>query len=450
MFFNRNLIIVSLVIVSLFSAACDGRRTRTRGGFAPSTAVAPVRRTLAPLPSRPLSPELERVRSRIAGQVAGVRELEWRDEVGMIELSGWEYGTRTREMAEVLGGDDLRALSRLATAAGALPEGTDLATLAASFAAASANAAYSPLDRQVLLLPNQRRDESRNDSLIAHEFVHALQDQHFDLLPLLLARPFNFDRTEAMFSVVEGDAVSVQRRFESGEAWTRRSLEDIWRAEDGRFDELRREFGRIFPPLLTETFIFRYRDGVRFVEAVRRARGQSGVDELFRQPPASSEQILHPEKYLAPSVAAGRDEPRDVRVNEEAFTARGWQTATSTPLGELGIRGLLMADATTSEATRAASGWGGDRAYLFEQEGRTPLFVWSTAWDRAEDAAEFYRTYNAAQGQAGAMSAPIPIEAQTIRRDGRTTTLVRRDGERVVIIRGAEVDVQAALEMMNG
>lgn len=449
MIFNRNFIVVLLVIVSLFSAACDGRRTRTRGGFAPSTAVAPVRRTLAPLPRRPLSPELERVRSRIAGQVAGVRELEWRDEVGMIELSGWEYGTRTREMAEVLGGDDLRALSRLATAAGALPEGTDLATLAASFASASANAAYSPLDRQVLLMPNQRRDESRERSLIAHEFVHALQDQHFDLLPLLLARPFNFDRTEAMFSVVEGDAVSVQRRFELGEAWTRRSLEDIWRAEDGRFDELRREFGRIFPPLLTETFIFRYRDGVRFVEAVRRARGQSGVDELFRQPPASSEQILHPEKYLAAN--GERDEPRDVRVNEEAFAARGWQTATSTPLGELGIRGLLMADATTSDATRAASGWGGDRAYLFEQEGRTPLFVWSTVWDRAEDAAEFYRTYNAAQERAGAAnSAPIPAAAQTIRREGRLTALVRRDGERVIIIRGAEADVQAALEMMNG
>jgi predicted small secreted protein len=443
-FINQS-VIIFLVIISLFLAGCNDRRMRGggRGGFAPSTAI-PARRTLPPLPRRALSPELQAIRARIAGSVTNVRELEWQDEVGMIELSGWEYGTRTREMAEVLGGDDLRALSRLATAAGALPEGTDLATLAAGFASSAASATYSPLDRQVLLLPRQTQSESGNDSLIAHEFVHALQDQHFDLLPLLLARPFNFDRTEAMFAVVEGDAVSVQRRFESGEAWTRRTLEEVWRQEDGNFVDLRREVGEIFPPLLTETFIFRYRDGVRFVEAVRRARGQAGIDELFRRPPASTEHILHPEKYLATS---GRDEPREASVNEEAFTERGWQTSASTPLGELGIRGLLMAGRSSNDAARAASGWGGDRAYLFEQTGRAPLFVWTTVWDRAEDAAEFYRAYTAGQGQT-AQTGALPDEAQTLWRARGMTTFVFRSGDRVIVFRGAEADVNAAREIM--
>lgn len=448
--------IILLTAVSILTAsACNGRRaTRNRGSFMPATAAAPPRRTLPPLPTRPLSPELQRVRSRIAGSVTNIRELNWLEEVGMTELSGWEYGTRTREMAEVLGGDDLRTLSRLAIAAGVLPEGTDLATLAASFTAASASATYSPLDRQVLLLPAQTRGETRSDSLIAHEFAHALQDQHFDLLPRLLVRPFNFDRTEAMFAVVEGDAVVVQRRFEADGAWTQARLEDIWRQEDGRFDEFRREMGGLFPPLLTETFIFRYRDGARFVEAVRRAQGQRGVDELFRQPPPSSEQILHPEKYLANQVSAsaaqqpGRDEPHDARVDEESFAARGWQLVTSTPLGELGVRGLLMAGLSSKDATRAAAGWGGDRAYLFEQQGRTPLFVWTTRWDKAEDATEFYRAYSTAQGRGNTIGAASSgSEAQTVWHERQITTFIRRVGDTVIIVRGAEADVQAALQI---
>src|SRR5919202_6232355 len=101
-----------------------------------------------------------------------LRELPFKSGgVGMAELSGWEYGTRTREMAETLGGDELRALSRLAAAGGVLPEGTDLATLASSFAAVSAGATYSPLDKQILLV-----GKPKSDSLLTHEMVHALQD----------------------------------------------------------------------------------------------------------------------------------------------------------------------------------------------------------------------------------------------------------------------------------
>src|SRR2546430_15459187 len=84
------------------------------------------------------------------------------------------------------------------------------------------------------------------------------------------------------------------------------------------------------PPLLTETFIFRYRDGARFVESVRRTRGEQGVNELFLHPPASSEQILHTEKYLQ------NEAPREVQLDEAAFASSGWKSVTSTPLGEIG------------------------------------------------------------------------------------------------------------------
>jgi hypothetical protein len=436
---------------ALFAASCGNKRA-TRKGISPAAAVvavagAPVKRELTPLPVRPLSPALEALRRRVMGTVAATRELAWLGDAGMSELSGWEYGTRTKELADQLAGEELRALSRLAVAGGMLPEGTDLATLAASFTAVSAGAAYSPLDKRVLILAGQGKDApARDESLLAHEYVHALQDQHFDLLKLLAARPYNFDRAEATFAIVEGDAMNVQRRREQTDAvWARRTLSEIGQGEDARFGDYRREIGAFFPPLLTETFIFRYRDGTRFVEAVRRRSGARGVDELFRRPPASSEQILHPEKYFAGET------PREAALDERPFAANGWTVAATTPLGELGVRGLLLKSLPASAATRAAAGWGGDRAYLFERARSTPLFVWKTYWDKPGEAADFFRAYNAHQrDKAGEPrrddGAAAGDPSELVWRDGARLTLVRLEGDQVVIIRGAEADARGALE----
>ena len=424
-------------------ASCGNKRSSHQVVPA-AVALAPTKRELAPLPARPLSPALEGVRRRVMRAVAGTRELAWQSDAGMSELSGWDYGTRTKEMADALAGDELRALSRLAIAGGMLPEGTDLATLAASFTAASAGATYSPLHKRVLLLAGQGAadDATRDESLITHEYVHALQDQHFDLLKLLAARPYNFDRAEAAFAVVEGDAMNVQRRREQTDAvWSRRSLEEIARNEDARFGDYRKEIGAFFPPLLTETFIFRYRDGTRFVETVRRKSGARGIDELFRRPPASSEQILHPEKYFA------QEQPREVTLDGALFAANNWGVAATTPLGELGVRGLLLKSLVSAEAMRAAAGWGGDRAYLFERAGSTPLFVWKTYWDKPEEAAEFFRAYNNARGKSGEGRDGTNDSSQVIWRDGaRRLTIVRIEQDQVLIIRGADADARGALE----
>ncbi|HEX8653540.1 MAG TPA: hypothetical protein VF708_22170 [Pyrinomonadaceae bacterium] len=430
----------AIIIGSLFFGACGNKHSGiTTGG--PAT-VLPVARTLPPLPVRPLSPKLKAMRERAMQTASNLRELSFRDEVGMTELSGWEYGTRTREMAEALGGDELRALGRLASAGGALPEGIDLAQLAANFTALTAGATYSPLDKQILLV-----DKNKDDSLLAHEFVHALQDQNFDLMKLLVVRPYNFDRTEAVFALIEGDAMNVQRRADEGDAYGRKSLEEITRQENGRFGDYRKEVGYLFPPLLTETFIFRYRDGARFVEFVRRSKGQQGVDALFNRPPVSSEQILHPEKY------AQGEALREVQVDEGAFAGSGWRAVTSTPLGEIGIRGLLMAGVADREATRAAAGWGGDRAYLFERtsEGSLPLFIWKTVWDRPVDAEEFFQTYNALQRRRNNLQVGNALtsgeEARMIWREAGRTTLIHRAADSVIIVRGAESDLNAALEL---
>lgn len=427
--------------VALFAGACDSKRGSVERRRGSQAAVAGEElRKLSPLPERELSPALASVRERVQRRAAGTRGLEWRAEPALIELTGWEYGTRAREMTAVLGGDELRDLSRLAIAGGLLPAGTDLATLAAGFTASASSAIYSPLDRRVLLLKDGGKQKKLVDeSLLAHELTHALQDQHFELLRLFEVRPYDFDRAEAVFAVVEGDATNVQRRIEGGEAWSRLTLEEVARSEGARFGAAGRELGALFPPLLTETFLFRYRDGARFVETVRRKSGARGVDELFRRPPVSSEQVLHPEKYFA------GEGPREARSDEARFAAAGWGMSAATPLGEIGARALLLKAVGRREAERAAAGWGGDRAYLFERADKSALFVWQTAWDTVEDAREFFRAYTALQRERGATKDSADSSPR-VWRDGELMTHVGLAGDRVTVLRGREPDVRAALE----
>ncbi|HEX3557560.1 MAG TPA: hypothetical protein VHU19_00030 [Pyrinomonadaceae bacterium] len=438
--------VLILAVVAAGLAVFVVKRSRSRV-VAPALATAepaPVQRSLPPLPQRPLSPRLKALRERAMAEASSVRGLDWTGEVGMTELSGWEYGTRTKEIADVLGTDDLKNLSRLAVAGGMLPEGTDLASLAVSFTAATAGATYSPLDKQVLLVSDAPKG-FRDEGLLAHEFVHALQDQHFDLLKMITARPFSFDREEAAFALVEGDAVSVERRVEQGEAWSHKSLDDIAREEDERYAAYRKGIGAFFPPLLTETFIFRYRDGLRFVEAMRRARPAVRLDDVFRRPPASSEQVLHPEKYLS------NEQPREVVLDDQGFADEGWRLTATTPLGEVGVRGLLLAGIPAEEARRAAAGWGGDRTYLFEREGHAPLFVWKTIWDKPSDALEFFRAYNALlAGRASAAASTTEGDPERVWREGALLTRVRVEGEVVTIVRGAEADAAAAMPIALG
>ncbi|HEV7890886.1 MAG TPA: hypothetical protein VGP08_09615 [Pyrinomonadaceae bacterium] len=438
--------VLILACVAGVIAALVAKRSRSRS-VAPTAIAAvdptPPQRTLPPLPARVMSARMKSLRERAMETASRTRGLEWRGEVGMTELSGWEYGTRTKEIADVLATDDLKALSRLAVAGGMLPEGTDLASLAVSFTAATAGATYSPLDKQIILVSNDQKS-FRDTGLLTHELVHALQDQHFDLLKLMLSRPFSFDREEAAFALVEGDAVSVERRSQLGDAWARMSLEDVARDEDARFSVYRKGIGAFFPPLLTETFIFRYRDGLRFVETLRRSRPPAvGVDDAFRRPPASSEQVLHPEKYLA------NEQPREVELDFEGFADEGWKLTATTPLGEVGVRGLLMSGVSGDDAKRAAAGWGGDRAFLFEREGRAPLFVWRTAWDKTTDAQEFFRAYNTLLGQR-ATEQGAGTDSDRTWRDGALITRVRIEGDTVTVVRGADTEVNATSKLTFG
>ena len=104
-------------------------------------------------------------------------------------------------------------------------------------------------------------------------------------------------------------------------------------------------------------------DGLLFVARVRARQPWSAIDALWRDPPASSEQLLHREKYDA--CEAPIAVPDSVLPALPGFD----RPKASDVLGELVVRAWLSTALPPEIAARAAAGWGGDRAGIYAARG---------------------------------------------------------------------------------
>jgi hypothetical protein len=211
--------------------------------------------------------------------------------------------------------------------------------------------------------------------IVSHELTHALQDQHFGLdHPPQAAE--NQDAQLAHVALVEGDATLVG--FELGVGGLVADPEDFVNFARKHAPDM----GERVPAYMQERFKFPYLDGSNFVLALKKQGGWETVNRAYRNPPRSTEEVLHPEKYRT-----GDDPPRLPDLSD--LTVTGYQPIYQDTLGEFGIR-ILLSGANRKLAARRAAGWGGDRAAVFERtKGGGLLLVWVTDWDTPADAAEF-------------------------------------------------------------
>lgn len=201
--------------------------------------------------------------------------------------------------------------------------------------------------------------------IAAHEFVHALQDQHYDL-------DIDFDNDDeqlAFICLLEGDAVFHQyeylREMEFSEITT------LYEYMLGLDIPVVNEF-------LENLLGLRYDLGLEFVSSM----SLFGIDNLYKKLPCSTEQIMHPEKY--------REYELPIPVNVPSVS--GWEKLAEDVLGEAVIKTILDEYVDTQEAAEAAAGWGGDTYGYYENDG-TYLFILNTFWDTEKDAEEFLGAY---------------------------------------------------------
>jgi len=217
----------------------------------------------------------------------------------------------------------------------------------------------------------------------AHEYTHALQDHAFGLGSLHLDAPGEDDRDLARLSLVEGDATAVMFQW----ALDHMSPQDLVGVSQGPAPNMSG-----IPAWMVQDLEFPYTAGQQFVTRLQASGGTSAVDQAFRRPPASTEQILHYNKYLS------REAPAKVSAPPLApALGNGWRAQPADTLGEAFIRFWLQAlGVTDTEVQQAAAGWGGDRVVAATGPGGAIAVAWDLVWDTPADAAQFALAYRLA------------------------------------------------------
>ncbi len=265
---------------------------------------------------------------------------------------------------------------------GLLPTGTSLRAATLDFQGANVAGYYSPDKDQLFVVNRSGRLGAADLVTYAHEFTHQLQDQRIDLNALGLDVADRSDRSLARLALIEGDAVSVQNTWTTEHLTSQQLGELLGSALDPKaLEALRRA-----PAFLRDTALFPYTDGLAFVSRLLSSGGYAAVDAALRDPPDSTEQILHPDRYLK------RQAPIEVTLPAglAAKAGAGWSEAGRDTLGEvvLGIW-LRQGGVTLAEARTASAGWGGDRLALLRGPGGAVGVALRTEWDTSADADEF-------------------------------------------------------------
>ena len=231
-------------------------------------------------------------------------------------------------------------------------------------------------------------DDARNPSpfaqvVLAHEYTHALADQHFGLgLLATLEKEHADDAQTAFLALAEGDATFTMDLYRDTVLTTDQQKQFIQEAQslpETAFDAA--------PRYLKDVLQFPYDQGVAFVTNLHERGGFDLVDQAYRDPPTSTEQIMHPAKYLD-----ARDNPTPVTLpNVLRALGSGWSFIEDGGIGEFDVLELLERGGgqglSPSVAAPAAAGWdGGEYGGYRSRDG--VLVATLTAWDSDSQARE--------------------------------------------------------------
>jgi hypothetical protein len=336
-------------------------------------------------PSDPAEEDTLAALAEIEEQVIAIRGLEAAD-IGPPEIiSRAELAVELERLFEEDYPPDEQRRDNLALRAlGLLEPGQDVAELQLELLGDQVLGFYDDTEKRMVVVSDAGLDVEARITY-AHEYTHALQDAAFGLDSLQTDAPGEDDRGLARVALIEGDATVTML------AWMFQHLEP---------QELQQYlFGTQIPDTsgipswMVAQLTFPYSDGLFWAQALAGADPTSpdftAIDAAYDDPPASTEQIVHVEKWEAGEA------PQVIEVTDlAAALGDGWDEVDETPIGEATIEIMLgYLGVSVAEATDAAAGWGGDRAVIASGPDDAFAVAWRLAWDSAADAAEFVDAY---------------------------------------------------------
>lgn len=406
--------------------------------------------------------------AQIAAEVAQIRGLELKSPIKKgIKRRDELRNVLVTKLAEEVSDREIEAEGKVFARLGLIPQDLDYKKMLLDVLTEQIAGFYDQKTKELYIMQGIPLNLQR--PAMAHELFHGIQDQHFDILSL--QAPFssteNGDFALARSALIEGDATIVMFDFSLYESGTlpqpdKTSVVDIpmvaGMLKKLSFDDLTAIESMMggaagmnsdgvagsalaqAPAIFRELLMFPYFAGMRFVVMMRIQKAWSDVDAIYENPPVSTEQILHPEKYLA------GDMPVFLRYNPSArVLGEAWSPIYDTVMGEFQMRLYLkthLSEQEGSDYSEAATGWNGDRLLAWEHDDRVMLSH-LTAWDSVKDAEEYYQamveTYDVRYPGATveANSGKFGESTCLLRSDDSERIYVERWGDLVLVIEGA-------------
>ena len=315
---------------------------------------------------------------------------------------------------------------------GMLDGSTDLYQLIIDLSAEQVLGFYDPDEGELVVPVSVDGITPLQEMTIAHELVHSLSDQHFDFNDVYEDRIDNGtgDDASSILGLVEGDATYQQFLF----------LEtmDPSSAAEAVLESLSYDTSVLdsSPMWIQRDLAFPYEHGLVFTGFLVQEGGLKAVDETYLDLPVSTEQILHPEKYLR---SEGPSDLSTLSVDLE-----GWELFDEATFGEWGIRLLLMDSLLPGEMTQAAAGWGNDRYSAFLRDADSAI-AWVYEGETVEDAEDLANGLIA--HIRGTMDAGDSVESAggLLFSTGQTYVFIDRVEEKIYFVASTDHDAGASL-----
>lgn len=253
---------------------------------------------------------------------------------------------------------------------------------------------YDPKAKEFYIADWIAADEQR--AVMSHELTHALEDQSFHIDPWIKAARPNDDAELAREAVSEGSALAAMVDYTLREQQIGvRDLPDVSvLIRSGAVDEMNKDPNLAKAPIyIRDELLFPYLAGTSFSQQFLKAHaGWADLNLLFKNPPVSTQQILHPDLYLTGV------KPAVVTLPEwKGVAPADWKLLEENVLGEFGLGEVLKQFLGANRAELISPAWAGDRYALFEDQKTKEIpLVFRLVLDNAEDAARFFGQYSEA------------------------------------------------------
>ena len=335
--------VIALLLVAAGLAAVLPLRAQPRPGAEQQTALSAV--------TAPLFDQLAELRGIASpGQPPPVLVRSRSDNRRFIQ----------QEMNRRYSKDQLEAERKSMVAWGVLPAEYDLQRLFLDLLEEQVSAYYDPLGKVMVvgdwLPPEQQR------AALMHELVHALQDRELSIDAFIAPDPGHGDRLLTRQALIEGEAVAL-----TFDLLLKPQGTDISRLPDLSMTQglvATSAGGPVIdkaPKFVRDLLLFPYVEGLGFIYQFRKRQPWAAMSAIYKDPPRSTSQILHPEKYFDT-----REDPLPVTIPDLSRLLPAIQLVSEDDLGEFSLGAVLALHLGDTEGLRAALGWRGDRYRIWE------------------------------------------------------------------------------------